>query len=77
VARYYRISVVKTRTIAYAIQDACVASNLPFAVPLMVLLSRRVVGRGWAFAEGEIHFPAVAQMVGSGPGRSKILYLSR
>jgi hypothetical protein len=45
--------------------------NLPFASRLMALLSMTGHWAGQAFVEGEIPFPAVAQRVGFGPGRSK------
>jgi hypothetical protein len=51
--------------------------NLPFASRLVALLSITVHWSGQALVEGKIPFPAVAQTVGFGLGRSKILYLSR
>jgi hypothetical protein len=50
--------------------------NLPFAVLLMAPLSMMGRWAGTAFAEGEIHFPAVAQTVDFGLGKSKMLCLS-
>ncbi len=50
--------------------------NLPFARRLMALLSMTGHWAGQAFVEGEIPFSGVAQTVGFGLGRSKMLYLS-
>ena len=49
--------------------------NLPFASRLMALLSIMGVADR-AFVEAKSHFPAVAQTVGFGLGKSKIVYLS-
>lgn len=50
--------------------------NLPFASCLTALLSMTGHWAGQAFVEGEIPFSGVAQTVGLGLGRSKMLYLS-
>jgi hypothetical protein len=50
--------------------------NLPFASRLMALLSMTSLWEGQAFVEGEIPFSGVAQTVGFGLGRSKMLDLS-
>jgi hypothetical protein len=50
--------------------------NLPFASRLMALLSMTSHWVGQAFVEGEIRFSGVAQTVGFGLGRSKMLDLS-
>jgi hypothetical protein len=50
--------------------------TLPFASRLMALLSMTVHWTGQAFVGGKTPFSAVAQMVGFGLGRSKMLYLS-
>jgi hypothetical protein len=46
---------------------------IPGTSRLMTLLSMTSHWAGQAFVEGEIHFPAVAQTVGFGLGRSKCL----
>ena len=50
--------------------------DLPFVSRLMALLSMTGHGRDRLFVEGEIPFSGVAQTVGFGLGRSKMLYLS-
>jgi hypothetical protein len=50
--------------------------NLPFASRMMALLLMTGHWAGQAFVEGEILFSGVAQTVGFGLGRSKMLYLS-
>ncbi len=50
--------------------------NLPFASRLMALLSVTGHWQSRPLWEAKPHFPAVAQTVGCGPGRSKMLYLS-
>jgi hypothetical protein len=50
--------------------------DLPFASRLMALLPMTGHWAAQAFFEGEIPFSGVAQTVGFGLGRSKMLYLS-
>jgi hypothetical protein len=50
--------------------------NLPFASRLMHCRRRRAIGRHRLLSKAKSHFPAVAQTVGFGPGRSKMLCLS-
>jgi hypothetical protein len=50
--------------------------NLPFASRLMALLSTTAIGRDRLLSKAKSHFPAVAQTVDFGLGRSKMHYLS-
>jgi hypothetical protein len=50
--------------------------NLPFASRLMALLSTAGHWTERLLSKTKSHFPAVAQTVGFGPRRSKMLYLS-
>jgi hypothetical protein len=50
--------------------------NLPFASRLMAVLSTAGHWTGQVLSNAEFHFPPVAQTVGFGPGRSKMLDLS-
>jgi hypothetical protein len=50
--------------------------NLPFASRLIALLSTTGHWAVQALSKAKSHFPAVAQTVGFGPGRSKKLCLS-
>jgi hypothetical protein len=50
--------------------------NLPFASRSMTLSSITGVGRDRLLSKAKSHFPAVAQAVGFGLGRSKMLDLS-
>lgn len=49
--------------------------NLPFVGRLATVIDDGLLGRT-GFVEGEVLFSAVAQTVGFGPGRLKMLYLS-
>src|SRR5467141_988059 len=50
--------------------------NLPFASRLMHCCRRRAIGRDRLLSKAKSHFPAVAQTVGFGLRRSKMLCLS-
>jgi hypothetical protein len=43
----------------------------------MALLSMKAIGLDWFLSKAQFHFPAVAQPIGFGPGKSKMLYLSK
>jgi hypothetical protein len=43
----------------------------------MALLSMKAIGLDWFLSKAQFHFPAVAQPIGFGPGKSKMLIFQK